>query len=222
MSGSRASFPISLDDWLSDPLVQLVMQADKVDPAHIIELYRNLATQRADACRSSAEGTLAIEKHPSSEFRAGVGIMLLNQRDGVFVGRRIRTPGDAWQMPQGGIEEGEAPLTAALRELREEVGTDDVQVLAESKTWLRYELPQELIGKAWQGRWRGQQQKWFMMRYLGHDSGINVATEQPEFFAWRWVSASELPDLIVSFKRQVYLEVLRQFAPVAPEPGDVG
>ena len=117
-------------------------------------------------------------------------------------------------MPQGGIDDGEEPLAAALRELREEIGTDNVELLAESKGWLRYELPPELIGKAWQGRWRGQQQKWFAMRYLGRDADINIATEHPEFSAWRWIAASDLPNLIVFFKRQVYVNVLEQFGTV--------
>lgn len=140
--------------------------------------------------------------------------MLLSQHNDVFVGCRIRSPSGAWQMPQGGIDDGEEPLAAALRELREEIGTDNVQVLEESKSWLRYELPPELIGKAWQGRWRGQLQKWFAMRYLGDDANIHIATEHAEFSAWRWASAAELPSLIVSFKRQVYLDVLEHFRTV--------
>jgi len=177
---------------------------------------------RADARGVPAGGTLAIEADRLPDFRSGVGIMLLNQHDDIFVGRRTRTPGGTWQMPQGGIDDGEKPLAAALRELREETGTDNIQVLAESETWLRYELPPDLIGKAWQGRWRGQQQKWFAMRYLGRDADINIATEHPEFSAWRWVPAPGLPNLIVSFKRQVYLDVLEQFRTVGsagPAPG---
>lgn len=213
-SSGRSCSRFQLDDWLADPLIQLIMQADKVDLAQARQLYQNLAVRRTDADKISADGMLAIEADRLPEFRAGVGIMLLDRHDDVFVGRRTRTPGDAWQMPQGGIDDGEAPLTAALRELREEIGTDNVRVLAESKTWLRYDLPPELIGKTWQGQWRGQQQKWFAMRYLGCDAEINIATEHPEFSAWRWVSTSELPSLIVSFKRQVYLDVLRQFRTV--------
>jgi putative (di)nucleoside polyphosphate hydrolase len=163
----------------------------------------------------AAEGKLAIEGTASADFRLGVGIMLLNSHDEVLVGRRTRTQGEAWQMPQGGISEGEQPLNAALRELREEIGSDNVEVLAESNVWLRYELPLELIGKAWRGRWRGQQQKWFAMRFLGADDEINIATEHPEFSAWRWVPATELSNLIVSFKRQLYLDVLREFQSIS-------
>jgi putative (di)nucleoside polyphosphate hydrolase len=213
---SRTNPNISLDDWLADPLIQLIMHADKVDPTHIRQLYRRLLDHYADPARTPTAGYLAMDAEQSREFRAGVGIMLLNRHDRVFVGRRARTPGEeAWQMPQGGIDDGEEPVAAALRELREEVGTDLVEVLAESNVWLRYELPPDLVGKAWKGRWRGQQQKWFAMRFLGCDTDINIATEHPEFSGWRWVSAAELPNLIVSFKRQVYRDVLREFRHIA-------
>lgn len=148
------------------------------------------------------------------DYRPGVGIMLLNPRNEVFVGQRAGIAGDAWQMPQGGIDEGEEPRAAALRELREEIGTDNVKVLAASQGWLRYDLPDDLVGKAWGGRWRGQQQRWFAMRFLGSDADINIMTDHPEFSAWRWVSPQYLPELIVAFKRQLYLDVLRQFQAV--------
>lgn len=209
-----ANLGISLDELLADPLIGLIMRADKVDPPQIRELHRRLLDQYAGTTAPPPDGRLAIDPARSRDFRPGVGIMLLNRNNRVLVGRRTRTPHEAWQMPQGGIDEGEAPIAAALRELREEIGTDHVEVLAESNTWLRYELPSSLIGKAWKGRWRGQQQKWFAMRFLGCDADINVATKHPEFSAWRWVSAAELPNLIVSFKRQVYLDVLRQFRSV--------
>jgi putative (di)nucleoside polyphosphate hydrolase len=204
---------INLEDLLADPLVQMVMQADKVDAAQIRQLCRNLSLQRSLNVEqnSAQEGEMAIFPVKTAGYRMGVGIMLLNQRGEVFVGRRIDVPDEAWQMPQGGIDEGEEPRAAALRELREEIGTDDVEVLAESRGWLRYDLPDNFVGKAWGGRWRGQQQKWFAMRFLGTDADINIATEHPEFSAWRWVSPTHLPELIVMFKRQLYLEVLQQF-----------
>ncbi len=213
---TRTNPGISLDELLADPLIRLIMCADKVDPAQVRELYRRLLNQHADTGGRSPDGNLDIGAERSREFRPCVGVMLLNRHDRVLVGRRTRTPDEAWQMPQGGIDEGEEPIAAALRELREEIGTDHVEVLAESNNWLRYELPPSLIGKAWKGRWRGQQQKWFAMRYLGDDAEINIATEHPEFSAWRWVSPAELPNLIVSFKRQVYLDVLHQFRSFAP------
>jgi putative (di)nucleoside polyphosphate hydrolase len=115
-------------------------------------------------------------------------------------------------MPQGGIDPGEAPLAAALRELREEIGTDKAVPIAETKGWLSYELPAELRGRLWRGRFRGQRQKWFLMRFTGRDSDIDLATEHPEFSAWKWVGPAELPRLIVPFKRRLYVDLLEQFA----------
>ena len=150
--------------------------------------------------------------HPVSvpQYRSGVGIMLLNPRNQVFIGQRADVK-DAWQMPQGGVEPDEEPLTAALRELREEIGTNNVEVLAESKGWLRYELPEDLRKRGRHGSWLGQQQKWFAMRFLGTDADINIATEHPEFSAWRWIELSALPGLIVAFKQRLYLDVMREF-----------
>ncbi|HUK59772.1 MAG TPA: RNA pyrophosphohydrolase [Stellaceae bacterium] len=144
-------------------------------------------------------------------YRRGVGLMLLDRRNYVFTGRRIDTP-DAWQMPQGGIDEGETPRAAALRELEEEVGTAKAEFLAESRQWLRYELPAALHGKVWNGRYRGQEQKWFALRFLGSDSDINIATHEPEFDAWRWLPPADLLRGIVPFKRALYEAVLHEFA----------
>jgi putative (di)nucleoside polyphosphate hydrolase len=150
-------------------------------------------------------------------YRPCVGIMLLNGRGEVFVARRSDVAGAAWQMPQGGIDEGEDPRTAALRELKEEIGTDKAEILAESKGWLRYDLPAELLKAARHGPWRGQRQKWFVMRFTGEDSDIALDTghEHPEFNVWKWVDVQQLPDLIVSFKRQVYLDLLAEFSDLA-------
>lgn len=154
---------------------------------------------------------------PDSEFqfyRPAVGILLLN-RDGLaFVGRRIDMPRglSAWQMPQGGIDPGETPLAAARRELFEEVGTDKAELLAESRFWLHYDLPADLARAMWGGRYRGQRQKWFAMRFTGSDADIDPLTERPEFDAWRWVAPARLPRLIVPFKRPLYRDILAEFA----------
>ncbi|REC58304.1 RNA pyrophosphohydrolase [Rhodosalinus sediminis] len=152
-----------------------------------------------------------IERLP---YRPCVGVMLVNAQGEVFVGQRIDNPGPAWQMPQGGIDPGESVETAALRELGEETGIapDLVRVEAESPDWVTYDLPYELVPKIWGGRFRGQKQKWVLMRFLGTDDQVNIATEHPEFSAWRWIAPADLPGVIVPFKRQVYEEVLAQFA----------
>lgn len=204
-----------MDELLADPLIRLVMQADHVDAAELERVISHVQSTRIAVGPGPGDQAprtdTSIFPEEDPRYRLGVGIMLLNARGEVFVGRRIRGADDAWQMPQGGIEPGEPPRAAALRELREEIGTDNVEVLAESRGWLRYELPAELVGQAWDGRWQGQQHKWFAMRFLGSDADVNLATEHPEFSAWRWVPADALSGLIVAFKRQVYVEVLRQF-----------
>ena len=149
-------------------------------------------------------------------YRPGVGIMLLDKRKRIFAGRRIDTP-DAWQMPQGGIDKGETPKQAALRELQEEVGTDKAEIIAETKDWLTYELPGKLHLQAWGGRYRGQVQKWFAMRFLGADADIKLDAHHPEFDAWKWVTRDELVTLIVPFKRKLYEDVLEEFAALFDE-----
>ncbi len=147
----------------------------------------------------------------SLPYRLGVGIMLFNGNGDVFVARRIDARADAWQMPQGGIDEGEAPRAAALRELEEEIGTGNAIVLAESRDWHAYDLPHDLVGRVWGGRYRGQRQKWFAMRFLGDDAEINLATAHPEFDAWQWVEADRLTSLIVPFKRKLYSALVKEF-----------
>lgn len=132
--------------------------------------------------------------------------MLINADRQVWVGRRIDRTDEAWQMPQGGMDEGEEPWTTALRELEEETGIPPhlVERIADHPERLKYDLPDELQGKLWGGKWRGQEQDWFLCRFLGRESDIDIATDHPEFDAWKWVAAAELPDLIVPFKRDLY------------------
>ncbi|WP_299444382.1 RNA pyrophosphohydrolase [uncultured Rhodospira sp.] len=157
-------------------------------------------------------------------YRRGVGIMLMNPDGLVFVAQRIDFKSDAWQMPQGGIDAGEDPLQTALRELEEETGIPPrlTAVVAESPTWLRYDLPEDLRGHLWGGRYRGQEQKWFLMRFLGRDEDVRLDTAHPEFSAWRWVPPERVIDLIVPFKRDLYARVLDTFRPhlalVASDP----
>ena len=147
-------------------------------------------------------------------FRRGVGIMLLNRQGQIWVGHRIDNRSQAWQMPQGGIDEGEEPWATALRELEEETGIPPrlVERVAECPERLRYVLPDDVRGKLWHGRFRGQLQDWFLARFLGEDSEVNIATSHPEFNEWKWVEPNELPDLIVPFKRDLYQRLLKEFA----------
>lgn len=146
-------------------------------------------------------------------YRKNVGIVLMNAEGRVFAGQRIDSLGDAWQMPQGGIDQGEKPKEAALRELWEETGVraDLVQKLAKTENWVTYDLPAELIGAIWGGKYRGQKQKWFLFRFLGQDSDVNIATDHPEFSVWQWMEPEELIEKIVPFKRAVYEEVFATF-----------
>jgi putative (di)nucleoside polyphosphate hydrolase len=143
-------------------------------------------------------------------YRPGVGIVLLNPQGRAWIGRRSDVAG--WQMPQGGIDPGESPEQACLRELVEEVGTDRATILAECGEWLSYDLPREFAARAWGGRYRGQRQKWFALRFLGSDRDIDPARSQrPEFVAWRWERFEELPRLVVGFKRALYERVVAEF-----------
>lgn len=143
-------------------------------------------------------------------YRPCVGVMLLNATGDVWMGRR-NDVADAWQMPQGGIDDGETPRIAALRELKEEIGTDAAEVLAETDDWLYYDLPDALIGKAWKGKYRGQAQKWVAMRFTGSDAQIRIDTDHPEFDAWKWVAIDQVCEMIVAFKRPVYQQVVAAF-----------
>jgi putative (di)nucleoside polyphosphate hydrolase len=155
-------------------------------------------------------------------YRPCVGLLVLNRQGHIWIGRRIEAKNDAegsgdwWQMPQGGIDEGEDPARAALRELHEETGIRNAEIIAESAAWHHYDLPRHLIGKAWKGRYRGQKQRWFAVRFLGDDDEINITPDDHpvEFDKWRWAASDELLDCIVAFKRDVYREVLEEFSEV--------
>ncbi|MEO1733068.1 MAG: RNA pyrophosphohydrolase, partial [Pseudomonadota bacterium] len=143
-------------------------------------------------------------------YRPCVGVMLVNPEGRVFVGQRNDRHKAAWQMPQGGIDKGEVPRDAALRELWEETGvrTELVEVVAETADWVTYDLPVDLVPNIWKGRYRGQKQKWFLLRFLGDDSQIDIATDHPEFTTWRWAPVDGLVDEIIGFKREVYARVV--------------
>ena len=189
-------------------------------------------------------------------YRQGVGIMLVNKNNQVFVGQRkdtkkytpilkefqelgrkqgvsarsvfsihdeVRVPAvddaqllkgeeyEAWQMPQGGIDEGEEPITAAFRELKEEIGTNHAELIAKASEWISYDLPPEIAESIWQGKYKGQRHMWFLFRFLGDDSEINIKTPEPEFISWKWCSHTELVANIVDFKKELYIQVLKQF-----------
>jgi putative (di)nucleoside polyphosphate hydrolase len=138
-------------------------------------------------------------------------MVILNAAGRVFVAKRIDTVAEAWQLPQGGIDKGEEPRAACLRELAEEVGTNNADIIAESSDWLSYDLPEDIADKVWKGKYRGQKQKWFCLRFLGEDGDIDLDTHHPEFEAWQWVAFESLPDLIVPFKRPLYEQVVAEF-----------
>ena len=149
-----------------------------------------------------------MEKFKILQLRIGVGIALLNTENKVFVGKRIDNPLNFWQMPQGGVDENENLFEAAKRELEEETGITKTKLLKELNYWIEYELPENLKGKIWKGKYRGQKQKWFIMKFLGNEKDINIKTKHPEFTDWKWLNSYDLPNVAVDFKINVYKRLL--------------
>ena len=143
-------------------------------------------------------------------MRTGVGIIVLNNNNQVFVGKRKDNPGDKWQMPQGGVDKGEDFITAMRRELIEETSIKNIKILKEIQNMYQYELPKNLVGVIWRGKFRGQRQKWFITKFLGKDNEINLDTQHPEFIDWKWIDPQDLPKVIVDFKKELYLNLLKE------------
>ena len=143
-------------------------------------------------------------------LRTGVGIIVLNKQNKIFVGKRKDNPGDKWQMPQGGVDEGEDYVTAMRRELFEETGIQNIEIIKEIEKIYQYELPENLVGIIWKGKYRGQKQKWFITRFLGEEKEINLNTKHAEFIDWKWIEPKFLPEVIVNFKKNLYINLLKE------------
>jgi putative (di)nucleoside polyphosphate hydrolase len=148
-----------------------------------------------------------MNKKEELPLRTGLGIVLLNDKNKIFVGKRIDNPKKFWQMPQGGVDKNEELLQAAKRELKEETSIKSVELIKELDEWLEYDLPKNLLGKLWKGKYKGQKQKWFIMKFLGNESEINVKTNHPEFFEWKWIEPDEITKVVVDFKLNVYKKI---------------
>ena len=143
-------------------------------------------------------------------MRSGVGVIILNNQNKIFVGKRKDNPIDKWQMPQGGVNSGEDHLSAMKRELLEETSIKNIEILKELEGFYEYELPKNLVGIIWKGKFRGQKQKWFIAKFIGNEKEINLKTKHPEFIEWKWIKPNDLPDVIVDFKRDMYLKILKE------------
>ena len=153
-----------------------------------------------------------MKKKDEIPLRIGVGIALLNDSNDVFVGKRIDNPEDFWQMPQGGVNKNENFLDAAKRELKEETGIKNIKLIKEIEGWLTYDLPKNLLGKIWKGKYRGQKQKWFIMKFLGSNNEININTKEPEFLDWKWIKPSKLPEVVINFKINIYKKISKKLS----------
>ena len=153
-----------------------------------------------------------MKKKEEIPLRLGVGIILLNNNNEVLVGKRIDNPKDFWQMPQGGVNDNEDFFKAAKRELEEETGVKSIKLIKELKGWFSYDLPENLMGKVWDGKYRGQKQKWFVMKFLGDNKEINIKTEKPELLDWKWIPFSEQPDVAVDFKLNIYKKIAKEIS----------
>ncbi|MGV2432197.1 MAG UNVERIFIED_CONTAM: RNA pyrophosphohydrolase [Rickettsiaceae bacterium] len=147
-------------------------------------------------------------------YRKGVGMMIVNNKGQVFLGKRLESKYESWQMPQGGILTGETPSKAVKREMKEELGCDLGEILAETSKWYSYKIPEFLVSKLWEGKYKGQQQKWFLIKFTGQDSDININTDNPEFREWLWADVNELLEIIVPFKKMLYEAILEEFLPI--------
>ena len=153
---------------------------------------------------------MSLNKSKNLPLRLGVGIVLLNSDNKVFVGKRIDNPVNFWQMPQGGVDDNENLLYAANRELKEETGVESVKFIKEIDNWLTYELPKNLLGKIWKGKYRGQKQKWFIMRFVGDEEEINIKTKNAEFLEWKWIDTNQLLNVVINFKLDVYKSIVKE------------
>jgi putative (di)nucleoside polyphosphate hydrolase len=153
---------------------------------------------------------MSLNKSKNLPLRLGVGVILLNSDNKVFVGKRIDNPENFWQMPQGGVDDNENLLYAANRELKEETGVKSTKLIKEIDNWLTYELPKNLLGKIWKGKYRGQKQKWFIMRFVGDEEEINIKTKNAEFKEWKWIDVNQLLNVVVRFKHDVYKTIVKE------------
>ena len=153
---------------------------------------------------------MSLDKYKKLPLRTGVGIVLLNSKNQAFVGKRIDNPVNFWQLPQGGVDKNEDLLCAANRELKEETSVESVKLIKEIDQWLTYELPKNLLGKIWKGKYRGQKQKWFIMRFVGNEEEINIKTKNAEFKEWKWINVNQLINVVVSFKLDVYKSIVKE------------